>query len=263
MKFKIIAYIILSLLILVSCYEVIVQKNDSPNKTGLIAYYKFDGNVKDYSSNANHGIAKKISFNLDKDKNYNSAVEFNGIDNKYVEIPFNNTINTANGITISAWIYKNSDSTFQAITSRYIASNKPQDRGWNFAFKSTRYGGNLYFYFRDKYGQFHCFRSKENLARKLLKKWHQVIVSCSFGNGKIGNLFVDGELVEVEWNYPIGRNENSIKTDLTNNLYVGITKGEASGELFHWFDGIIDELILYNYQLSDIEIQRLFDYYNK
>lgn len=75
-------------------------------KEGLIAYYKFDNNVKDYSDNHLDGVISYIKFVEDRKGNQNSAIEFYGSNVSYVNIPFNNLLNPSS-FSYSFWVNPN------------------------------------------------------------------------------------------------------------------------------------------------------------
>ena len=55
---------------------------------GLVAHYTFDGNVNDVSGNSNNGTVYGATLTTDQYGNPNSAYYFNGI-NDYINLPFN------------------------------------------------------------------------------------------------------------------------------------------------------------------------------
>lgn len=226
------------------------------SKDKLIAYYPFDGNVEDKSINHNDGFLKGTKFAKDKNGNALHALEFNGKNNQYIEVPFDSSINTPEEITISVWIYKESDTTFQAIISRYIGSNYKPYRGWNFAFRSSEFGGNLYFYFQDKTGNPTCYQTKDSIASVIMDGWHHIATTLTFGNGKKGKIYLDGQELETEW-YDSGRNYYKMPKGLNNNLFIGLSKAGPNGARFHHLDGIIDELIIYSRKLGLKDIEKL------
>jgi uncharacterized protein YjdB len=70
----------------------------------LIAYYKFDGNTNDESSNSNNGIYHgRMAYTSDRNSSTNSALDLNG-STDYVEIPNSISLNPINQLTISLWL---------------------------------------------------------------------------------------------------------------------------------------------------------------
>jgi len=87
------------ILILFSCEKEI---NNSGLHRGLVAYYPFDGDAKDKSTNNNHGIIRGANFTQDRFGNINSALNFDG-DGDWVNCGSGNR-GITNKITISLWL---------------------------------------------------------------------------------------------------------------------------------------------------------------
>jgi hypothetical protein len=72
-------------------------------RTGLVAYYPFDGNANDQSGNGNNGVAYGASLTTDRFGNTNSAYTFDGI-NDYIEVSSGSNFNFQTYLTISLWM---------------------------------------------------------------------------------------------------------------------------------------------------------------
>ena len=70
---------------------------------GLMAYYPFTGNANDASGNNNNPTFNNATLAADRFGNANSAYQFNGIDN-YMRIPNSPSINPTTQISICAWV---------------------------------------------------------------------------------------------------------------------------------------------------------------
>ncbi|NOT52318.1 MAG: PKD domain-containing protein [Chitinophagaceae bacterium] len=88
------------LLLLLSSNAAIAQVNLNQ---GLMAHYPFNGNANDVSGNNNNPVFNSATLTTDRFGNPNSAYLFNGIDN-YMRIPNSPTLNTANTISVCAWV---------------------------------------------------------------------------------------------------------------------------------------------------------------
>jgi gliding motility-associated-like protein len=77
-------------------------------QNGLVAEYKFDGNVKDAAANKFDGaIVGKLAYTEDRFGNPNSAIQFDG-DGSYIKISDNGAFSSSE-ISISLWFKSNSD----------------------------------------------------------------------------------------------------------------------------------------------------------
>ncbi len=86
----------LSLQLFTSCKK----SEENSLSIGLIAHYKFNNNIEDYSGNGNNGTAFGGSFNFEL--NHNGIYSFNG-NGDYIKVNNSQSLNPTNAITISLW----------------------------------------------------------------------------------------------------------------------------------------------------------------
>jgi hypothetical protein len=73
-------------------------------EVGLVAYYKFNGNVLDYSGNYNDGkYYGRKSYTLGKLNDPSGAIDLNG-SGDYVEVPNSTSLNPTKQLTINLWL---------------------------------------------------------------------------------------------------------------------------------------------------------------
>jgi len=86
---------------------------------GLIGYWPFNGNANDESGNGNNGSVNNAALlTTDRYGNSNNAYYFDGTDNSDIDVPSSNNLNITNDITISFWIFSNSNSGEKHIIDR-------------------------------------------------------------------------------------------------------------------------------------------------
>lgn len=104
-------------------------------KSGLVAYYPFNGNANDESGNGNHGVVRGATLTADRLNNLSSAYRF--VDSTYIELPPNTYI--YGNFTIALWVNVKQRSTWGriiefgsgpwtnnvAISSSFESSDKP------------------------------------------------------------------------------------------------------------------------------------------
>ena len=73
---------------------------------GLIAWYPFDGDTKDYSGNSNHGINSGGTFTTDNSSKSNAAIYFSGTSCGTRMDADIDMSSVTNEFTVSFWIYK-------------------------------------------------------------------------------------------------------------------------------------------------------------
>ena len=69
---------------------------------GLVGYWPFDGDAKDYSGNRNHGATHGVSLTNDRHGNGSSAYYFGGSD--YISVAANSQLNTIVDFSVSFWV---------------------------------------------------------------------------------------------------------------------------------------------------------------
>ena len=89
-------------------------------KTGLVAYYDFDGDANDNSDNSNNGTVTNAILTSDRHGNSNKAYSFDG-NNSYVEIPWDGKVRVEGDITMSVWLnIKDKENNFNGGYGRII-----------------------------------------------------------------------------------------------------------------------------------------------
>lgn len=219
--------------------KVNLPKNEPSLTDGLIAYYPFSRNANDESGHGHHGVVHGAILVSDRFGVPNSAYNFDGIDD-YIEIPDDDELDLTPNLTISAWILqKNIRSEAYRIVDKETA-------------------GTADGYHLDTYGLAlpNCLRTcgrqcvSANTAYTL-HEWHHVVLIIS---GVTATFYLDGK--------PDGG--GSIKGEVQVNslelfiggAHVGCDNSCGTRE---FFNGIIDDVSLYNQALSEAEVQRLYN----
>ncbi len=195
----------------------------------LVGLYLFDdegGNdVIDSSGNGNNGVlqggVKRV------DGYFEGGLEFNGSD-AFVEIPHSESLNLTDGLTITTWIYLRSYSTAGGIGVTKEESYKAGTRDHKkMIIRVNTAGGNW---------------GANNIDGKTeipLEEWHHVAATYDAGSGN-AILYVDGA------EDASGGFAGAIVPN-TNVVWIG--RGNAP-----FFDGIYDEVAIWNVALSRDEI---------
>jgi formylglycine-generating enzyme required for sulfatase activity len=221
----------------------VVEVPEGNLNNGLVAYYPFNGNANDMSGNGNNGTVCGATLTTDRFGNPNSAYYFNGVDS-YIDIPDNSSLNPQE-ISISAWVNTNDISQMTASHNHHIIVNKENqyemamfgqnfqqtqmgDIGYAFNSDWTWYGANYF-------PQIHYF-------------FHVVII---YDQNRIGKIYVNGtKTSEHQYNSNIVEQASCLRIGAR-----GCGTGYSAPEAF--FNGIIDDVRIYNRALTDAEIQQL------
>lgn len=205
---------------------------------GLVAYYEFEDNTDDSSENGVHGT-EYGGMGYD-DGVIGRAGSFNGSDS-YIDI---SDLEDSLTTTFSLWFKTGVDKYTQTMIGDYVAC--AYDKGFDFGLYGTPAQDNPRISFHGSYRS-----SYVNVEISLAdNQWHHVIGEVTDGWQR---LFLDGKLV--------GQLEDYIYVASQTNFYIGKTDlyhSECGDGTESWFDGLIDELRIYNRLLNDSEIQKLY-----
>ena len=193
----------------------------------LVASYPFNGDANDESGNGNNGSVNGATLTSDRFGNPNSAFSFDG-ENDYIQIPHSESLNLTNQISVSYWI-------------------KLETSGPYF----------FPYHIIEKYGSWGSGQREWDI--NFVIDSGSVVWSTNLESETYYNFIMtyDGEVINIYKNSMlIGSESHS----------TGIPKSSSDimiGEYFlggdYYFDGIIDDIRIYNYALSESEIQNLYE----
>ena len=197
----------------------------------LVAYYPFSGDANDKSGNLYDGIAYDTILINDKDGNPNSAYQF-GI-NKYIKLPNNEDFNITQTLTVSAWIYLNTESSaWQSVICKGNTSSMSSPYAL-----LIRYMKLTLLLNRNE------FRSSVTVPAN---QWVHIAVTWNHNTIKF---YLNGVLDTSQSYFSYDLNV------IDDNCVIG---KDAPGAT-EWFDGNLDEILIYNRALSETEIQTLYN----
>ena len=223
---------------------------------GLVAWYPFNGNAQDESGNGHHGKVKGATLCKDRKGNKDSAYSF-AMRGQMINLGNSPKLNPKNQMTISAWIKLGEESDFFKEQGKY---------GLPIV---TRYYGGV--------GKLKSYILRINHSRTLgAYVYHKVIskesatcsspydlnhtiayesshfVAFTFNSSSGGYTFLDGEAL----NYisPKYSSESLILQSSTNTMI-----GSFSNSTFIEFNGVIDDVRIYEKALSANQIKSLYE----
>jgi hypothetical protein len=206
---------------------------------GLVAYYPFNGNALDESGNGNDGTVNGAVLRADRHGTSNKAYQFDGLDD-YINIPNHASLEIpTGGLTISAWIYKKGKGAgVTVLTKGNGAAN-------NYDYALHANTGNQIAY------AWITYRKKHNDAKTgndtyQPGMWQHVAV-----------VHVSGSIIEFYVNGLQGHTVSSSATRANggDELRIGRQTSNHGGS----FDGLIDDIRIYNRALSADEVKALYD----
>jgi hypothetical protein len=219
-----------------------IIKDDSAKQGNmLIAHYKFDTDLKDASENINDGTIAHGDIMFENGMK-GKAAAFDG--ESYIEVEDNDSLNLDEAFTISVWLYKYEDKNYGY--APILA------KGTGTASEASPYA-----LFYDGLSPYLILHNKEernslslydNFTTKY-NEWYMLTVTFDAAKERV-NFYLNGAFKGFErWEY--GAIYNTYE-----NLYIGF--GEIYGEQV-FYNGLMDELKIYNYTLGDKEIKSLYN----
>jgi hypothetical protein len=212
---------------------------------GLIAYYPFNGNANDASSNGNNGIVYDAILTSDRFGNTSSAYSFDGIDD-YIEIVDNASLNPAN-VSIVAWV--KADYAPSGTPDIVRKGSFDSDANHEYLLRLTN-NSNPDFKIRNNglCSPYSSWQSNTSSANITLNQWQFLVGTF---DGTVLNLYINGTL-------------NQTVTITTGNINNGCTSGplkigNAWATYPNWFKGVIDDVRIYNRALNACEVLTLYN----
>lgn len=229
-----------SLFILLSFYSFSQVNLES----GLQAYYPFNGNANDESGNGNNGVVSGSTLINDRDGKENNAYSFDGVDD-YIQLPYSSKLEPSI-FSISLWFKTTVSQNLYLIASDHPTS-APAKCFHGFYLRLTsegkiEYGIDASSKCSDGFG----VNSKDTLNDG---KWHNIVATYD-GNTMI--LYIDSIKNGEETNVVYGKTKQAIKIGDSNYHYEKHSHGYSE-----YFDGVIDDIYIYNRILTQEEITQL------
>ncbi|MBI4895551.1 MAG: LamG domain-containing protein [Candidatus Aenigmarchaeota archaeon] len=211
--------------------------------------------VVDSSSNHNNGLCSATSCPSPIAGLFGSALSFDGV-NKYVSVADSSSLDPTDAITISAWFYA------RGYGNSAILMKGPNQGGYSDS--NSQYG----IFFKDENAvafrlsgvgeisyratTYDNYPSYPNVVlMPSVNKWHNIVGTY---DGAKMQLWIDGNMVkEISVSGKI-----SVTAD---PLYIGSRNSDGSSDKRYWnyfFNGLIDETLIYNRAISVDEMQQLY-----
>lgn len=238
--------LILSVIFLTSfCYAQIPTN-------GLVAYYPFNGNANDASSNAYNGIVYGATLTTDRFGAQNSAYSFDGVNDYITLSSYASNFNFQQPASISFWVKSNvddvhaifsvSDANGDSACTIVIGNNSTSSLTNELIVVSYR--SRLTDYYIAGY-------TTTNRNMLFDNNWHNI--TCVF-DGVSTKIYLDNNLLSLTCNYGTNNGHYGNISNPTRAL-VGTRYVYGNG-VFH--SGSIDDLLVYNRVLNSTEITAIY-----
>jgi hypothetical protein len=213
---------------------------------GLVGYWPFNGNANDESGNGNNGTVNGATLTTDRFGNAGKAYSFssNGEGNSVIianstslnfvgDMSFSSWVKTGTIVSSATWLmkYQENMNGYSASLSTIFQSNATLAR-WDIGNGQTNQNGKQY---------------TATLGLSIIDdKWHHVAGTFT---GNYQKIFVDGVLIDSNFTNQSGTGINSSPLVFGKDSFFGNDRN---------FNGLIDDLAIYNRALSAAEVQQLY-----
>jgi len=214
---------------------------------GLVGYYPFNGNANDESSGSNHGTVEGAALTYDRFGNPDSAYSFDGTDD-YIDVGDVELV-TGNTMSVQAWF----NTTAPLAFSERVDQDRPLvSKLWSGV--AFYLGGCIYDEHKIEFSVNSSWNRVESNYELNDGQWHHVVgvYDGTLASGNI-KLYVDGVLQTMNFDHT----DNIV--DIPESLTIGSNNaGCSSGFAPDHFEGVIDDIRIYNRALSGAEVTELY-----
>jgi hypothetical protein len=208
---------------IVTLYNDGCNNNESPDP---LAYYPFTGNANDESGNGHDGLMHNVTMAADRCGNENSACYFNGYDS-YIELTNTCGLNMFDGFSLAAWV-NFTETNGSSIVSKHVNyyANGFTMSACDNIFNLTTNNNQYYLSTSETYND---------------GNWYFTVGTF---NGNTLSIYVDGQL------------KASAAADYTTGNGINIRIG--ADYYLSFFNGLIDEVMIFDRALSQSEVTLLY-----
>ena len=215
----------------------------APPPSGLVGWWRGEGTAADSSGTNNGSLIGGVGFAPGM---VGQGFLLNGFDS-YIRVPNSPSLDFTNALTVEFW-FKNlrTDSYVYGLIANRGAETAPVPFGINV----TPWG--LQVYFKDPWAS-SSYETTPYMPVPAPLTWHHLAATYQQNstNSIIVSAYLDGALIQSgSWPGNLGNTIN------TNPITIGISTEYPS---YEYFNGIIDEVSLYNRALAAIEVQSIYD----
>jgi len=208
-------------------------------KEGLIAFYPFDGNAKDWSGNGYDGVENSTSASVGRFGQEGGALKFDGV-KTYIEIPYFADVNGDNG-TICFWI-KTRDSVSAGKQAAVISKIDTVGMGYVISVYD------LYDYWFEY--KIPHLRAADFMRTVYRGESEYQFIAVTFSIHKLTYYYQGKPTMDCTINGGF----------VFNNNKQALLIGKSRISEYVYFKGEIDDLLIYNRELSKDEILKLYNW---
>jgi len=213
---------------------------------GLVAHWEFDegsGTIAQDSSGNGHdgtllGDPQWVTGMIGS-----GALSFDSTDG-LVEVGDDASLSLTDALTITAWVWVHDLNTYYFLVCKQPSGTAGDNYPGNYEFRTEVNSGALQFGHQEAEGEQYTFYTSDSSIA--VGQWHHVVVTVT--KGDLVEFYIDGVAA--------GSSEQSTNFGVLNDEPVRIG-GRKDG--YSFFNGLLDDIRLYDRTLSATQIQKLFE----
>jgi hypothetical protein len=222
-------------------------KNPITAPQGLLGWWKGESNILDSAGNANGYLTNGASFDTGQ---VGTGLSFDGLGSQVIITNVKSfNFGTNQNFSVEAWIKAQSplDYSSRTIVTKAVTPDSSRSVGWALSLQS----GTLVFQLsQGPLNQYNISQWSAYTINIQDGNFHHVAVTLNRNSYTGGKFYVDGVLVQT---FDPTSESGDLSTD--GPLYIG---GPDNPSLNTFFKGVIDELSIYNRELSDADISAIY-----
>lgn len=225
--------------------------------TGLVGYWKMDDNtatstIIDYSGKNNTGVfydsgsATSTSLHSTTTAMIGRAMVFDGV-NDYIDSGNSSSLQLTSNFTVSAWFYKRANNNWESFVDKVDTMNS---KGWSFGFFSD--DNRIRVSFRKASSDYWAAFGSTVVS---LNAWHYAVFYYP-GDGTTPKVWLDGSQEAMTTWLSSGTALRGIND---SGQAVDIGRGNMLTGTAKYFNGLIDDVRIYNYARTDEQIKQDYE----
>ena len=209
---------------------------------GLVGWWPFNGNANDESGNGNHGTVNGATLAADRNGNAGKAYSFDGVDDK-IDIIANSNFDFED-FSVSCWINSNNKLYTEAVICKSDWNNARSET-FALTLNSGSYLTHIKNYSNCIPGAGWVSRQTSSQNKNNNNVWTNILIT--YGNSAL-NVYKNGKLILMD--------TLSKKLDVCNGGQLKF--GAAWVQYPDFFNGLLDDIAIYNRALTAAEVQQLY-----
>jgi hypothetical protein len=242
-------------LIVITITLILLPHASADLNDGLVAYWPFNGNANDEGGNGNDGVVFGATICEDRFGDMDSAYCFDGVDD-YINI--GNNVKPPFPVSVSVWVNAKDLDANDCGLAGVVRNDQYDDGSYRYGLTVRVSNGYLWaHYFEGFSAPWNRITYRSNDTLISADKWYHLVVI--FNAHRDIHLFVDGvEYFGIYAGTGSGMSYSGSGKGAIGQFRTNVSRPGQPTRRTCYFNGIVDDLRIYDRTLSDTEIQQLY-----